>query len=349
MEELHSYETTSDDVRAAVAQLQNGSVAPEQPELPLEAEPDERPDRARDDKGRFVKAPDGDDEQVKPSSRTKPEGEALVAEQSQTASNPPPARLSKEAKAIWNSVPPSIQAEWAKMEADTTKGVEKLKSEHQQALANWQQLEGVIAPRRDYYKRFGFQNDVQAINHLLTISDSLERDPAGTIAFLAQHYRVPFQGSNGAQPQALQPQPQYQPQQPPIDYRSAIREEIGLAQAQSEIESFAANADYPHFQTVRAMMSHLLQNGQAATLEEAYDRSIWADPELRQQRMEQMVTEKVRKDEADRAKLEAKKKAANASLNGAPHGATPGKKQGERRASNSFDDAVDDVKAAIDS
>src|SRR5262249_42992157 len=141
MEELHSYETTSDDVRAAVAQLQNGSVAPEQPELPLEAEPDEKPVRARDDEtGRFVKAPkEAADEQVKPSSRTKPEGEALVAEQSQTASNPPPARLSKEAKAIWNSVPPSIQAEWAKMEADTTKGVEKLKSEHQQALANWQQ------------------------------------------------------------------------------------------------------------------------------------------------------------------------------------------------------------------
>lgn len=350
MSETETIDSPSDDVRAAISQLQNPDVAtapePEEPELPLEAEPEEKPDRARDGRGRFIVPPKAKDTSVQPDS--KPVADAApVVEQPQAAALAPPARLSKEAKAIWNSVPPAIQAEWAKMEADTQKGVEKLKSEHQQALQNWQQLEGIIAPRRDYYKRFGFTNDVQAINHLLTISDSLERDPAGTIAFLAQHYRVPFQGLNGAQPQGAQPQLQPQLQQPQVDYRAAIREEIGLANAASEIESFAANPAYPHFQTVRPMMSHLLQTEQAKTLEEAYERAIWADPQLRQERMEQEAAEKAKEAEAQRAKLEAKKRAANASLSGAPHGATPAKRQNGSRPTNAHDDAVDDVRAAI--
>src|SRR5262245_20183810 len=145
MSDIHSYDNISEDVRAAVAQLQNTEIAPktDEPELPLEAEPEDKPDRTRDEKGRFAKEPDAP-EPAKPSSKIKPEGEAPAIEQPQAAQSAPPARLSKEAKAIWNSVPPSIQAEWAKMEADTAKGVEKLKSEHQQAIANWQQLEGVI-------------------------------------------------------------------------------------------------------------------------------------------------------------------------------------------------------------
>lgn len=336
-----SFDTATDDVRAAISQLQNGDVAPEQEQqqLPLEAEPEEdKQERARDGRGRFIVPPKAKEPDSKPVAET-----ANAEPEPQVQANAPPARLSKEAKAIWNSVPPAIQAEWARMEADTQKGVEKLKTEHQQQIDNWKQLEGIIAPRRSYYQRFGFQNDVQAINHLLTISDSLERDPAATLQFLAQHYRVPLQ-SNGAQPQGAQPQ---QFQQQPVDVRSAIREEIGLANAASEIESFASNDQYPHFQTVRPMMAHLLQNGGAATLEEAYDAAVWANPQLRQQLMEQQAAEKAKQDEAARAKLVAKKAAASASLSGAPHGASPAAKKTNGSAGNHFDDAVADVRAAI--
>lgn len=330
----------NDDVRAAISQLQNGDVAPEpeQAELPLEAEPEEKSDRARDGRGRFIVPPKAKTEDSKTAAAPVTE-----TEQQQPAGPEPPKRLSAEAKAIWNSVPPAIQAEWAKMEADTQKGVEKLKSEHQSALDNWKQLEGIIAPRRSYYQRFGFQNDVQAINHLLTISDALERDPAGTLNFLAQHYRVPLNGMNGAPPQGQVPQ---QSQQPP-DYRSAIREEIGLANAASEIEQFAANEQYPHFQKVRPMMAQLLQSGGAATLEEAYEAAVWSNAELRQQRMEEMAAEKAKADETARAKMEAKKKAAAASLSGSPNGASPSKKPNGKASGNHFDDAVDDVRAAI--
>ncbi len=339
-------DSPTDDVRAAIAQLQNPEVAkdikpePEEQGTELHAEPETKEDRARDEKGRFVKAPDEGDSKPDPKELpTKDVKEVQPAGPQAPAVKAPPS-WSAEAKADWLKLPPAIQNAVLKREKEVSDGFASKSAE----LKRWQELEGIIAPRRDYYRRFGFQNDVQAINHLLTISDSLERDPAGTIGFLAKHYNVPIQGLNGAPLQAQQPQPQIQQQQPQ-DIAALVREQIGLANAQSEIEEFASNADYPHFQTVRPLMSHLLKSGQAKTLKDAYEQAVWANPELRTGLLESMQSQKA---EQERARVEAKKRASNASLSGAPHGAAPSAKKPNGKANgNAFDDAVDDVRAAI--
>jgi hypothetical protein len=356
--EIETTDSPSDDVRAAIAQLQNPDIArdvkpePAEPETDLTAEPESNDDsRARDpDTGRFVKAPAQAAADPPKSSKTPPTEPALT-EQKQLAGGPP-ARLSKEAKAVWDSVHPSIQAEWAKLEADTAKGVEKLKTEHQTALQRFQDIEGTIAPRREHLRSLGFQTDGQALQHLFSFSDSYQRDPTGTVAHLALQPGVDrnrlFAMLSGA-PAQQQPQPQFQQHQPQPDYRAAIREEIGLANAASEIEAFASDSSHPHFQAARPLMSHLLQSGQAATLEEAYEAAVWANPALRQERMEAAAAEKAAKDQAaQRAQLEAKKRASNASLSGAPHGASPGAPRRNGKApSNAFEDAAEDVRAAI--
>jgi hypothetical protein len=243
------------------------------------------------------------------------------------------------AKAEWSKLPPAVQEAAIKREEEVSRGFAQKAEE----LRRWTELEGIIAPRREYFKRFGHDSDVKAINHLLTLSDSMERDPAGTLAFLAQHYGVSPNGT-GAQPQRAQPQPQPTQQHQPQDIRAAIQEEIGLSNARSQIEEFAADAAHPHFQAVRPLMSHLLQSGQAATLDAAYDAAVWANPTLRSERI---AADKAKDEAASREKLEAKKRASNASLNGAPHGAAPGKKADGKRPSNPHDDAVEDVRAAI--
>src|SRR5215831_1562503 len=187
MDEL---DTASDDVRAAIEQLQNPDVARDtrapgretQQELPLEAEPEDKPDRARDELGRFAKEDKPSEPEQKNKTATR---DAPALEQQQTAKRNAPARLSKEAKAVWDSVNPTIQAEWEKFEADTQKGVDKLKTEHQTALQRYQETEALWAPRRDQFRQFGFQSDGQALQHLLSFSDSYQRDPTGTVIHLA--------------------------------------------------------------------------------------------------------------------------------------------------------------------
>lgn len=339
--EIENIDTTTDDVRAAVAQLQNPDVARDvkpEPETPtdLHAEPDAGDGRARDERGRFTKAPEqAAAEQANQDSPPKAAKEADPAGPQAPAAKAPPSWLAA-AKADWDKLPPAVQQAVVKREDEVSRGFAQKAEE----ARRWSELEGIIAPRRSYYQRFGFQNDVQAINHLLTFSDSMERDPIGTIAHLAQHYGVSLDGT-GAQPQ-LRPQPQPQQHQP-ADIRAAIQEEIGLSNARSQIEQFAANSAYPHFQAVRGLMSNLLMNGHATSLEEAYDAAVWASPQLRGERQ---AAEKAKDEEAQRAKLEAKKRASNASLNGAPHGAAPGKKT-DKSPSNPHDDAVADVRAAI--
>lgn len=50
---------------------------------------------------------------------------------------------------------------------------------------------------------------------------------------------------------------------------------------QSQIEDFAAKPGHEHFETVRNLMGTLLESGQAADLDDAYDRAIYATPEIR--------------------------------------------------------------------
>lgn len=349
-------DSPSDDVRAAVAQLQNPEVAkePEQTELPLEAETEEKPDRARDELGRFAKS-DKTEEPAKEESKTASK-DAATPEQKQSAKSAPPTRLSKEAKAIWDSVHPSIQAEWMKFEADTSKGVEKLKTEHQTALQRYNEVDQALAPRREFFRQNGFQTDGQALQHLFSFSDAYQRDPTATVAHLASQpgvdrSRLLSMLTNGAAPQQVQQQPQFQQQQQPVDIRSAIQEEIGLANAKSQVEQFASDQSFPHFHLVRPQMAEMLNNGQAATLEEAYEKAVDAVPALKRLAELEAAQQKANEDAAKAAKqLEAKKRAANASLSGSPGGAIAGTKKPNGRASSShFDDAVEDVRAAISS
>lgn len=51
---------------------------------------------------------------------------------------------------------------------------------------------------------------------------------------------------------------------------------------QQEISAFGRDPNHPHFAAVQASMAQLLETGNAQTLEDAYEKAIWLDPEVRQ-------------------------------------------------------------------
>jgi hypothetical protein len=106
------------------------------------------------------------------------------------------------------------------------------------------------------------------------------------------------------------------------------------ASIDSTIAEFASAPGHEHFQKVSYIMGSLLQGGQARDLEDAYQKAIWADPELRLTLLaaQQAETEAKRAAEA-KAKATAARNASG-SVRGSSSGiasATPSAPKGSLR------------------
>lgn len=320
-------------VRASVDQLSkeenNDKAAPDK----IEAAPDESAsERARDEKGRFVAS----EATEQPEKIAAPETPVTPVAAS-TPQLKPPTSWPSEAQVEFSKLSPAVQQAVLKREDEMSKGSQQYSDERQRLRT----LEGIIAPRREYYQRFGFKSDAEAINHLFTLSDSMERDAAGTLANLARHYGVDMARLSGGQHQ-IQPN-----QTPPVNIEQTVSEAVAMQFAKMTVAEFEQNAP-EHYQEVKSLMQILLEKGQATDLQDAYDKAVWANPDIRTKVLEAKRAEEEQKRLATQtAKVTQKVKAANASLNGAPHG-TPASvpKTAPRGA---FGDVADDVRAAISS
>lgn len=96
---------------------------------------------------------------------------------------------------------------------------------------------------------------------------------------------------------------------------------IEYTKIEDEVRMFAQTPGHEHFEAVRHDMSALMQTGRASSMDDAYNKAIWANPEVRA-----ILLEQQRVDEANRAveKAAAAKKAASANV--APRGTPPVRK-----------------------
>lgn len=333
---MNDHEDMIEAVRASVNQLSEAPEAPEEKAAPVEAAPEQsESERARDEKGRFVASEEKSEEKIiEPVKQATPEAPVAPVVDS-TPQLKPPTSWSSEARNEWSKLSPTLQQAVLKREDEISKGSQEYSNDRQRLKA----LEGIIAPRRDHYQRFGFKDDAQAINHLFTLSDSMERDPRATIAYLAQHYGVDL--TTGGQPPPTQ-----QPQQQPLpDIDKKVAEAIEVHNAKMTVREFEANPP-EHYQEVKPLMKVLLESGQASGLQDAYEQAIWAKPDIRN-RVQEAQQAKAQQELAAKAaiKVVQKTKAANASLTGAPHGAasaTP-----DAKANGKFGEVANDVRAAM--
>lgn len=95
---------------------------------------------------------------------------------------------------------------------------------------------------------------------------------------------------------------------------------------ESETQAFGQKPENKHYQAVRLDMAALMESGRAETLQDAYDKAIWANPETRKLMLaEQQTAESVKA--AEKAALARKAAVTNVATRGSPPAtrpATPG-------------------------
>lgn len=198
--------------------------------------------------------------------------------------------------------------------------------------------EETLTPLRTSSQRYGM-NEREGLQKLLAANDFLERSPREAIMYFAKHYGVDLNNPN------------QQPVRPQVDPNvAALFQEVSTLkntlqtreqqETEAEISRFAK--DHPHLETVRAMMGNLMLTGQAIDMEDAYQKAIWATPEIRTQLIaEQQTANAPTARDKERERAEKAKRAA-VSLNG-----SPGNGSGTAPAST-FKDGRDAARAAME-
>lgn len=74
----------------------------------------------------------------------------------------------------------------------------------------------------------------------------------------------------------------------------------------TEIEQFANDPAHSHFNELANDIQKLFNAGLAANLQEAYDKALWARPDLRQQELDRLTAEKLAAEKAEEAKRREK-------------------------------------------
>lgn len=235
---------------------------------------EQKAERARDDKGKFAKS---DTKQT----------ETTLEATNENQPKPSPKSLKKElADKHWATLDPELQDALLQRDDDFAKGIESYKSKADFA----DKMQSSIAPYMATINQFGVSPDV-AVSELLKSDHTLrygnEYQKTEMMLQIFRDYGISPQAvfnrlQNGAPQIDPAIAPVYQElqtlkqQQQRWQQEQQAREQQALT---SEIER--AKEGKEHFDLVREDMAALLQAGRASNLDDAYDKAIWARPDLR--------------------------------------------------------------------
>jgi hypothetical protein len=323
----------SDDTEIATDDIRE-SISSAITEVDSTEEVTEKPARVRDASGKFAKAegvtPDGVIADAKPAEPLTTEPQlnepAPVEAAPEVEQIKPPQSWTKEAKEQFASLDPLVQKELVKRETDYSKGIQR----HAEGAKWAEETRPIFEQWQPYLNQLG-TTPHQAFKALIqaeyTLRHGSPQHKQQALAKMAQDYGIPLAqpsetqpADNSAQPiydelnnlrqQVLQQQ-QYQQQE---QNRIAQDQE---AQMQEMITEFSSNEAYPHFEQVRESMAQLLQGGVAESLEDAYNKAAWSNPEIRSSLIQSEEAKRI-KNQAGIARS-AKSKAS--SIHGSPSGA----------------------------
>lgn len=320
--------TIQDAIKAAVDEL-----APEEEKASQEAETETSEDQTEETEVESVEEAETDETEEEESSEEIPDEE----EPKETIGLPE--NWSDEDRQAVLSGDPKAVAEWAQRrdsqrESDYTKKLEPITA-----------INKALEPFSEQIAMMGATPD-QLVSRLLAAHGAIQRDPTTGILQLVQSYgnRVDLEtlGKTLGLVQTETSEDEF------IDPQTkALRDEVSQLkntitqgqqnqqltvqqQGQQMLKNFKeeANEDgslkHPHFDKVTPTFAALLQANPSLTMEDAYDRAVMAEPELRTGILEkQRKAEKAEADkkaEADRKKKVTKAKASATKL--------PGKKAG---------------------
>lgn len=260
---LEQPESLRDTLLNAVETVEVASENTETPSERTESFSDERTtDRARDDKGKFVK------------SQPEAIAEGDFNQETEVQVKPRPSSWKKDYEEDWGRLDPRIQDYIQQREADYAKGVSTYKNQ-------WDSAAPIMETIRQFQPMLEHNNIAPSawINALgnahakLTYGSPEEK--VNMFYKLANDYGINLGAVTG--------ESDYDPQFSQLANELAqIKNQWGMFQAQQEAaeQSMLVNeidefkVDKPYFEEVRESMAGLLQSGMANDLQDAYDKAI---------------------------------------------------------------------------
>ncbi len=232
----------------------------------------------------------------------------------------PPNGWPADAKAKWHELPPEIMAAVQKREQDVAKFTSK--SDDERSFGR--DVYRAVQPYMAQIQAEG-ATPVMAIQSLLNTAYVLRtgspEQKRQVLMQAAQQYGVDLGAKLGTQPAATGLET-VQQRLDRLEYeRSQERahaEQRLQAEVQTEIQAFAADPKNQHYEAVKGHMAALIREGLAKDLQDAYDQSVHARPDIRATLEAQRRAEEEQKRRAD-AKLRAEEaKRKGLSITGGP-------------------------------
>ncbi|MET4529152.1 hypothetical protein [Bradyrhizobium sp. JR18.2] len=319
------------DLAAAFDAAENDTPAPE-PE-PAGETAEQAAERVRDEKGRFAAKTEEPEpvptkEPAKAAEPVKAEpAPAAVVDPLAPAPEPvkPPPGFSPTAKVVWDKETLSKE-EWDAVKRDISKRNEEV-GKGLAELTEYKPIKQYI----EMAKQSGTTLD-RALQNYVGIEQELGRDMVGGVSricqnkgvhpvalanqILARYGAAPSEGQTGEQPQAHQQAP-VDPNAIAASVRDQIRAEQIQEDANRSIKQFGSDPKNQFFENVRQDMTRLLQAGAAETLEDAYDKACWANPEIRNLLIKQQAPAAA-SDPSAKVAAATQARAASKSITGSP-------------------------------
>lgn len=327
-----------DDLQTALsaaydaAPLENATpeVVPEKSVPEVSGTPDATPQaegRARDESGRFAKAPAQADAPAQP--QVPPAAPSPDAVQQPPAARTAPGAWKKDlAEKHWNQLAPEIQEEILRREGDFHKGIEGWKGHAEKGKA----FEKVMAPYQETLQKLGVDGPT-AVSALLQADHVLRNAPPAVkvqqLMAIAKQYGVDL--SQEFAPDVAQYQAELYRTQEQLRQIQLQAQQQSSMTLNSEIERFASDFGHERFEALRAPAAALLESGVAKDLQQAFDMAAYANPTTRAELLEQQQRKQEEANRAQRASAAAVGVKGSSPASGAPS-ATRGSLRGDIEA-----------------
>lgn len=226
----------------------------------------------------------------------------------------------KEMHEHWTKTPPQVQQYWQTREKQMLDGLEQYK----QAATFGKTFHDVVSPYHEDFQRHGVQPQ-QAVQFLL---EANRRLTTGTPESRQQAYQELGRnlGLSAQAPANGEPAAPVDPRIQTIEQKLAQIEESQLAKQREayqaaqatikqEVDAFATDPNNAFFEEVAEDIARFIKAGDS--LQEAYQRAIWANPVTREKQMQARLQTEAEKAK-ERARLDAlpKKQAKGVNVKG---------------------------------
>lgn len=262
---------------------------------------------------------DEPDEPAEPAEQAKPDGQAGASQAAAPVTpRQPPKAWQREKHEVWSKLDPAAQEYIELRERQMLDGLDQYKAEAHVG----RNLREMFTPYQHMIQQAGLKDEMQAVQSLLQaqlrLTTGSEESRRAAYEGLGRNLGLVKAAAGDADGQPVPPVVnQLQERLNLIESRltdaQRAEQEADRQRTAAEVEAFASDPKHAYFDEVADDIIALIKGGK--TLDEAYEKAVWANPVTRQKEIARLQTEAdaTRREKA-KQEAEAARKAAAANM-----------------------------------